>query len=415
MDALQLLIPKESYRRKTIYVPYLGDFSYVIVAGLRACRMDAVVLPPPDEESMDVGLHHCRGGECAPCFATIGDCLRLLERPGFNPDRAILFFPTISGPCRFGQYVVLLRDILNQKGLHTLEIASPSPKDPFQGFGNEPIKAFHLIWQGIIVVDLLQKLRFEYRPYELNPGQTDELYELCLGYAVTAIEDSSEALLERTIRFAARQFSHLPVDMSTPRPRIGIVGELLVRVNPCINLDIIRRLEAEGGMVMMSSMTEWIYHALWVYMNHLWETDQYVEWAALSVVQRYQHFYEHKYTRPVEHLLTQPYDTPITTIMHHTEMIYDSALAYESTLNIGKAIDFARRGASGLINVMPFSCMPGIITSGVAPHLRKMLGNIPWLDVTFDAQAETNITTRIEAFMHQASTFHRYQRRNGRR
>ncbi len=78
-------------------------------------------------------------------------------------------------------------------------------------------------------------------------------------------------------------------------------------------------------------------------------------------------------------------------------------------MTMGKAIEYAHDGFAGILNVMPFTCMPGLVSAGMAPRFRPDLHNIPWLDVSYDAQRGTNLNTRLEAFMYQAIEFHRNQ------
>jgi predicted nucleotide-binding protein (sugar kinase/HSP70/actin superfamily) len=393
------------HQNETVYVPYIGDHSFVVAAAMRSCGMNAVALPPSDDETMEIGLHYCRGSECSPCFTTIGDCVRLIRQSDFDPDTSTIFLPTTLGPCRYGQYTELLRDVLDREGFPNVDIASPSTANPFEGFGRDPVSAGRLMWQGIVAIDLLYKLLFEYRPYERNPGQTDQVYQEGLDAIVEAVEAGAETNLVRAMHFIAEQFEGLPVDMSQPRPLIGIVGEVYLRFNPCNNLDIIRRIEAAGGEVATSTMTEWVYHMIWDHMHGIWGQDRFVEWFALSVADLYQQHEERRYVRPVAHLLRRPYETPMSRVMDKTYEFYNPEFGDDTVLNVGKVVDFAEHGVSAIVNMMPFSCMPGIITSGLATHLRAELDKVPWLDITFDAQAETNIHTRIEALMHQARLF----------
>ena len=87
-------------------------------------------------------------------------------------------------------------------------------------------------------------------------------------------------------------------------------------------------------------------------------------------------------------------------------------LRTEAPLTLGKAIDFARQGLDGILNVMPFTCMPGAVVAGLAGRIRADNGHIPWLDVSFDGLGETNQQTRLEAFLHQAGQF-RHRRSDG--
>ena len=101
---------------KTIYIPYMCDHGYVLAAALQAFGMQAKALPPPDDESLAIGLDLCRGRECLPCFTTTGDIIRLAEQPDFDPARSVILMPTTPGPCRFGQYIALQQNLLEQKG-----------------------------------------------------------------------------------------------------------------------------------------------------------------------------------------------------------------------------------------------------------------------------------------------------------
>ena len=86
---------------------------------------------------------------------------------------------------------------------------------------------------------------------------------------------------------------------------------------------------------------------------------------------------------------------------------YEPVLGTEAVLTMARTLDLARHGLAGVINVLPFSCMPGTVVSCMAPRLRQEMNGIPWLDVAFDGQEETNLYTRLEAFMHQSFQYHR--------
>ena len=85
----------------------------------------------------------------------------------------------------------------------------------------------------------------------------------------------------------------------------------------------------------------------------------------------------------------------------------DPIISTEAVTSVGKAAEMAHEGASGILNVMPFTCMPGTMTAGLAPGIRQDLDGIPWLDLSYDMQHSTNIQTRLEAFMYQAVHFQR--------
>lgn len=393
--------------RKTFYLPNMCDHVYVLAAALRAMGQPAEVLPPPDDTTLALGLSVCGGRECAPCLLVSGDLLRLTRRPDFDPSRSALFMATSTGSCRFGQYITLLRHVLDDLGLHEMEISGPTVNNAYQDLGDDPVRTRRLIWEGAVAVDLLQRLLHRYRPYERTPGTTDQVYQRCLEAVVAATEAGGGARIVTAMEQAAAAFEELDVDRDVRRPLIGIVGEIYMRHNRFGNLDLVRRVEALGGEVELASIIEWLYYANWRHADNCRIRKQPLEWAKIMVIDRYQRWLERRLARPVAHLLDHPYETPIARLMRHIRPYYSSDLGNECLLSMGKAIELAHDGVCGVINVMPFSCMPGIITSAIAPRLRVDLDDLPWLDIAFDAQGGTNLTTRLEAFMYQASEVQR--------
>lgn len=390
---------------KTVYISYMCDHCYPLAAALRFDGTPAVALPPTTDEDMAVGMEVCRGHECSPCFTSNGSYVRLVRQPDFDPDNSVLFMPTTTGSCRFGQYMVLQRQILDDMGLHNLEIIAPSAKNSYHGFGKNPTRLRQLIWQGLVAVDLLQKLLHEYRPYETVPGAVDRAYAAALERIVAGTEAGGGKHLVAAMEATAALFEQLPVDRSVQRPIIGIVGEIYLRFNGYSNLEIIRKVEAAGGEALLATMMEWFYYTNWNCQSFAWFLGQPLEWAQMTLTDLYQRHLEHRLLKPVAHLLKFPHETPVSRLIDNIRPFYAPELGNECVLTMGKAIDMAQMGVSGIINVMPFSCMPGIITSGMAPRIRADLDNLPWLDIAFDAQGGTNITTRLEAFMYQATEF----------
>ncbi len=394
-------------RSKTFYIPYMEDYAYMLVAAFQAYNQPASILSHAGKKSLKLGLDFTIGKECAPCLITTGDIIHLTQQADFDPTQTTILMPTTSGPCRFGQYVDLQRDILKQAGLEEIEIISPSVKNAYQDFGENSVKIRQLIWQGIVATDILLKLVHEYRPYELNPGQVDELYQRGLKRITQAIKVKGGKRLVHVMQWIAEQFETLAVDCSKPRPLIGLVGEIYFRLNNNVNQNIIRQIEAIGGEVMVATTMEWIYFANWVVKNTAWQSNQFLNFINISVVDLYQQHHERKLLKPVAHLLKHPYETPIPQLMDNIRPYYDPALSSEAVLSMGKAIDFGKLGLSGILHVMPFSCMTGTITGTLSSSIRADLENIPWLDLVFEAQGETHLNTRLEAFMYQSTQYHR--------
>jgi predicted nucleotide-binding protein (sugar kinase/HSP70/actin superfamily) len=388
-------------------IPHIGDQSFALAAAMRFHGMEAEVLPPTDDRSMAIGLRICGGRECLPCFLAMGDVIRRTEEPDFDSDRYAFYFPTASGPCRFGQYTMLLRDLMDEAGLGNVPVYSPSTANSFQGFGERPGELRRLTWQGLVAVDLLVRLLLEHRPYETVPGTTDETYARQLQAVTSAVAAGGGRKLVAALRKAADAFGDIDVDRSRERPVVAIVGEVYVRWNAYSNRELVRSVERLGGEVMVASMAELVHFMTYRMKEVAKVSGRYRSLVQGSLMDWYQTSTEHRLLRAVRHRLRRPDETPSSAVAAAVAPYYDPALGTEAVLTMGRAIEFVRDGVHGILNVMPFSCMPGIIVGGMAPRLRRDLDQVPWLDLPYDAQKETNIRTRLEAFIHQAEQYRR--------
>jgi predicted nucleotide-binding protein (sugar kinase/HSP70/actin superfamily) len=399
--------PEVPIHEKVLYIPHMSDHTPVLVAALRFHGSQGETLPLPSQETMDIGLSLCRGRECLPCFLAAGDVIRACRAPGFDQQHSAFLMPSSPGPCRFGQYRILQRTLMDREGFTDTEILSPSSENSYRGFGAHP-RAFRLLaWTGVIAVDLLLKLLYEFRPYELEVGATDAAYARGLERLSGAMAVGGGRALMAAMREIAKDFEALPVDRSVQRPVVAFLGENYVMLNPFSNQELIRKLEAAGAEVVSGALSEWLH---FVDETKIDRDRLFGSWLSLlgtKGLSLYQRGTEHRLRGTVAHLLRRPPDASMRELFAMVRPYFDPLLGMETTLTLAKSIELARNGVSGVVNVMPFSCMPGIVVAGMAARIRADHGNLPWLDVIYDGQHLTNIRTRLEAFVHQVGQFAR--------
>lgn len=391
----------DSLDGRTIYVPNMADHALVIAAAMHAHGLNGQALDPPDEETLRIGLDLCRGRECLPCFLVTGDMVRQCRRPDFDAAKTAFLLPTAPGPCRFGQYHVLERAILAREGFAGVPIVTPTAESLYEGFGDDPRGLRQLVWRGVVAVDLLLKLLYEYRPYELERGVADAAYQASLEDILLATETGRGAAILHALRTAADRFRVLPVQREPRHPVVAMIGEIYVMLNHRANQQMVRQLEALGAEVVTGSLIEWMLFGDWTQVDR---DILFQDWRRLfgTVTQdAWQRMVLHRMHRVVAPLLRQPNDPTMAELFALVRPFYDPRLGTEATLTLAKALWDARHGAAGVVNVLPFSCMPGLIVTGMAPPMRKAMGLVPWLDIWYDAQQQTNVHTRLEAFMHQ--------------
>jgi predicted nucleotide-binding protein (sugar kinase/HSP70/actin superfamily) len=115
---------------------------------------------------------------------------------------------------------------------------------------------------------------------------------------------------------------------------------------------------------------------------------------------------EHRMERIFEQYLRQGKEPRMQYVLNQAMPYIDESFEGEAILTVGKSIDFIDKGASGIVNAMPFTCMPGTISSAIMKLIQNKY-NVPVINVAYDGQGESNITTRLEAFMHQVNEYFR--------
>ena len=397
---------KDSLANRTLYVPYMGDQSYIVAASFRACGIDSSVMPIPDERSIELGKKHTSGKECYPCILTIGEMVKIVQSPSFDPTKTAFFMPASSGPCRFGQYSKWQRIILDELGYPDVPILSPNQCSNFYATIASYGKDFdRRAWFGICATEILQKLRREIKPYELIEGETKKVYQDCLSFIEEAVENGGIYKYKEIIKKIRNSFKEIKVDKKHLKPLIGIVGEIYVRSSGFANDYIIESVEALGGEAWVSPTTEWFYYTNMHRMNDFLNDHEYLEAMKDKIKDIWQRAKERDMEIICEDILRNIKEPHIEKILEYSDPYLSKKVEGEAVLSVGKAIDYIKRGACGIINVMPFTCMPGTNVSAVLMKVKKDFNGIPVLNMAYDGLSQLTAKTRLEAFMYQAEQF----------
>ncbi len=385
--------------KRTVYLPRMCDHSVILAAALRAVGQDAEILPEPDEESIALGRKHTSGKECYPCIVTTGDIVRKVLEPGFDPGASAFFMPTGDGPCRFGQYQGHHTRVLRQLGLGDVPLLSPAAQNSYDGMG----KDFERIaWDGVLAVDTLDKLRRRFRPYAEEPEEAELIYGEALRRIGDAVEQRQDCI--PLLREAAEALSRLP-SRKEERPLIGVVGEIFLRSNEFSNEDLVRKIERYGGEVSLAPISEWIFYTNFTSRRRSLAQRRYGDFARTWIKDRYQRHREDRFIGAVERILGNGHEPPLERILALSAPYIHDSFEGEAVLTIGKAIDMALSGASGVVSAMPFTCMPGTISATIAKKVREDYDSLPFLNMVYDGQGGVGAEVRLEAFIHQARSY----------
>ncbi|MCK4846959.1 MAG: CoA activase, partial [Deltaproteobacteria bacterium] len=259
-------------------------------------------------------------------------------------------------------------------------------------------------WLGLLGIDMLEKLLRETRPYEKNEGETDKVYWECLHKVCDDIREKQFPI--KALEYAKAAFKAIEVtdDVGT-RPLVGIVGEIYVRCNRFSNDDIVKTVERLGGEVRVPPITEWIYYTNFVSKRKNWARGSYSDFFKTFVNDFFQRRFEKRMENVFNGDIRAGHELHTKEILKLASKYVDDTFEGETTLSIGKVIDYIQGGADGIINVMPFTCMPGTIVNGILKRVREDNNNIPYLNMVYEGIEDTNAMTRLEAFVHQAREF----------
>ncbi|MBI2868451.1 MAG: CoA activase [Chloroflexi bacterium] len=391
--------------RKRIYLPYMIDHGYVLAAAMRHCGVEAEALPPSDEQTLDIGRKYTTGKECYPSIITTGDIVKKTMAPDFNPDQAAFFMPGASGPCRFGQYNRLHRIVLDELGLPQVPMLVFDQTRSFHQHMAALGNGFRLrAWRAITIVDLMQKMLLERRPYEVNKGETDTVYNAGLENLVRVIEQQGDGLIPaaREIRAA---FDGVKLDRGLRKPRIGIVGEIFVRSNSFANDFVVHKLEALGAQCAVPPLEEWMDYIDFqrkrrFRLRHEGGWRDWAKQALTEVVQeRAAEPLRREFDGAVEHFGRE---LPTGQILARGRRYLSPAVEGEAILSMGRMVEYAEHGFDGVVNVIPFGCMPGTI-AGILLHQFRNDYGLPVFTMVVEGTKDAGQDIRLEAFFHQCA------------
>ena len=391
------------FTSRTVYIPHMSDHAFAIAAAFSYCGTAAEVLPESCQESVDLGRRFVSGKECYPCAVTTGDMVKKALEPGFDPGRSAFFMPSGTGPCRFGQYNIFQRLVIRDLGMEDLPVFSPNQDEHFYKHLGLVGKGYAMrVWEGVVSISLLRKCLLETRPYEKEKGATDNIYQQHLLKLCGTLR-TRNGNIEEALKKARREFENIPVQKKG-KPLIGIVGEIFIRSNRFSNENLVRKVETLGGEAYLTPVDEWISYVSLMGIRKVLIKKDLSGMITLLLTRFFQKRVEHRLGRLFDGFLRTLHEPDTHTVMRNARPYIHPTFEGEAILSIGKSIDLVRRGASGIINAMPFGCMPGTIVNALLQGVKNN-HSIPFLSIPYDGTASLTTDIQLEAFIDQAKEF----------
>jgi predicted CoA-substrate-specific enzyme activase len=387
-------VPLEQLRKRTLWIPNMHPIGGpLMAAGLRAGGFErAESLPAETHEAFETGRSLTRGSECLPTDCTTGAFVEVMRSRGLDPKDNALFMPSSDGPCRFGQYNVLQRLVLNRLGQGEVAILSPSCSNSYQGLSQ---KARQMLWHGILCADTIWKAGCKVRPYEKERGATDRAMRE--GVEEVARIMSKGRDFRPAFGQAIRRVAAVPAEKLGTRPLVGIVGEIYVRCNLFSNDEVIRAIERFGGEAWLAPLGEWVLYSA---AFQRWTAGRRPLHLGGLAAAHLKNFFIHRQEREAAQIaspfLDDRREPPIEEVIAEGRKFLPMNFSGEALITLGRAVLFARQGASLIVNVAPFGCMPGTITSALCREIQAQTG-VPIVSLFYDGGPGMN--QRLEVFL----------------
>ena len=402
------IAPGHPLAGKRVYVPSMANNATdLFAASLRHLGIDACPTPPSSRRTLELGSKCTNGDECFPAKVTLGDFLRVTEMPDFDPARTVFLLPISEGPCRFGQYAFLLRKVMNDAGYQAVQILSPSDENGYVGVGDIAGILMRSMWRSLVASDILHKELLSIRPFELTPGAADQAYQ-------ESLDDLSQTLasscgkaacqlcgLASAMQRARHRFQRIPARFNTRTPLVGVVGEVFCRMNTFSNQNLVRKLEEHGAEIWMSNLAEFVEYCNVFEVEQLKRQNR--RFSLAMLISRLRAHFQHTDALA----LLEPfrddflgYEEPSAEELVRLARPYlpSEGVIGEMVLSIGKAIYLAHKGADGIVDISPFTCMNGIVSQAIYPQLSRDLGGIPIRSFFFDG-TELDLDRELGIYM----------------
>lgn len=395
---------KEEY---TILAPNMSPIHFdLIEKAVSDSGYHVVVLPEATKEDVDTGLKYVNNDACYPSLIVVGQMIRALQSGKYDLNKTALFITQTGGGCRATNYIGFIRRALEKAKLGKIPVISVSTSgiEKNEGFNYTPILIRRLI-QAVLYGDLLMRCLYRVRPYEKIKGSANSLY-------IKYSEQCKESLLNADFKGFKKNVFEIIEAFDTlditdeKKPRVGVVGEILVKFLPSANNHVVDLLEAEGAEVVMPDLFDF---ALYCVYNGSIQVEKFgkskfnvwVEKIVDGYVNRYRHVMSEalKKSRRFESL------SNLHELMEEVSEIVDTGnQTGEGWLLTAEMIELHNSGVQNIICAQPFACLPNhVVGKGVIKEMGRVYPNSNIVAIDYDPGAsEVNQINRIKLMLAKA-------------
>ncbi|MGI6736782.1 MAG: acyl-CoA dehydratase activase-related protein [Anaerovoracaceae bacterium] len=402
----RVVFTKQMKKEYTILIPQMSPMHFQFLeTALAREGYHAVLLPPVDNRAVDEGLKYINNDACYPTIVSLGQIISYLKNGDLDLNRTAIFMSQTGGQCRASNYIGLLRKALRDMNMEQIPVVSVGTSGTLEenpGF-KITVGLVKRILMGFVYGDVFMKVLYATRPYEKVPGSANELFEACSRLARHNINNGSMFEFRRILRRIVKEFDELPLIEGLRKPKVGVVGEILVKYHPTANNDIVGVIEKEGGEAVVLDLIDFF---LYGFENkkfnyeHLSGTR-----SQMRLNQIFISFFEWL-RRPARRALeaSRRFRPPAfieDTAAKAAEVISLGSQCGEGWLLTGEMAELIDNGVENIVCLQPFACLPNhVVGKGMMKAMRKRNPRANIAAIDFDPGASNvNQLNRIKLMM----------------
>ncbi len=401
---------EEMRKNYTILCPQMSPIHFdLLEPALNSCGYNFVVLDNDNKSSVDVGLKYVNNDACYPSLMVVGQIMSAVLSGKYDLDKTAIVITQTGGGCRASNYIGFIRRALTKAGLSHIPVISLSAQglETNSGF-KYSLTMLKKAMQAVVYGDVFMNVVYKTRPYEKVPGSVNALHEK---WKKVLIEDLTKKHVSmhkfnKNIRAIVKDFDEIEL-LDIKKPRVGIVGEILVKFLPAANNYLVDLLESEGAEAVMPDLMGFL---LYCAENSNFKRDylgasKKSAFLSNSLI----HLLEWFRSGAKKALKKSKRFTPPSTIKETAALAKDLVSLGNQTgegwLLTGEMIELIHNGASNIVCCQPFACLPNhIVGKGVIKELRAAFPESNIIAVDYDPGAsEVNQLNRIKLMLSTAN------------
>ncbi|MBQ8956754.1 MAG: 2-hydroxyacyl-CoA dehydratase, partial [Lachnospiraceae bacterium] len=376
---------------------------------MKAEGYNFVFLDNDGHEAVNIGLKYVNNDACYPSMMVVGQIMKALLSGEYDLDRTAVIMSQTGGGCRATNYVAFIRRALKKAGMEQIPVISLNAVglEPNPGFHISPSLVVRMVY-GAEIGDLFMKCLYRMRPYEMKKGSADELHRRLLKEAQDFLASGSLSYsrYKKLCKKIITEFDALPIKEGLKKPRVGIVGEILVKYMPAANNHLVELLEAEGAEAVVPDFIDFFGYSFY---NQVYKGDylgqskkaERLNKFLIWVVNRLRSYPSRLLSRSVHFT---PH-TKITDIAALARPIVDIGnQTGEGWFLTGEIMELIHSGVSNIVCAQPFACLPNhVVGKGVIKRVRELHPEANIVAIDYDPGAsEVNQLNRIKLMLSSA-------------